>query len=117
MSRREKAMKRRQQVMRQKAALAVLTICIVFCGVLLGSNISASGKSHASLEHGDFKYYTSIRVERGDSLWSIAGVHMGPEYEDIQEYIAEVKSLNQLTEDDIHAGQYLLVPYYSNDFR
>lgn len=116
MRRRETAAKRRQQVMYQRAAVIILTAGIILCGVLLGSSIMASGKSRASDEMVSFKYYTSIQIEQGDTLWSIASDYMSPEYDSIQEYIAEVKELNQLGPDDIHSGQYLTIPYYSSEF-
>ena len=116
-SRREAAIRRKQQSLHQRIAVMVLTICIILCGVLIGSGIMAAGKSKASEENASFKYYTSIEIEQGDTLWSIASEYMSAEYDSIQDYIEEVKELNQLGPDDIHAGQYLMIPYYSSDFR
>ncbi len=62
-----------------------------------------------------YKYYTSIVVEKGDTLWDIANQYITPEYGDISEYIGEVKYLNHLRGDEIHAGEYLTIPYYSDD--
>lgn len=72
----------------------------------------AAGKSKASDVQTSVKYYTSIRIEQGDSLWNIACTHMGEEYDSVLEYIAEVRELNGLRSDDIHSGQYLTIPYY-----
>lgn len=116
MNRREVAIRRRQQVMYQRLAIIILTIGIILCGVLLGSSIMASGRSKASDNHASFKYYTSVQIGKGDSLWSIAENYMTSEYDNIQDFIAEVKELNQLSEDDIHSGQYLTIPYYSSEF-
>ena len=116
MSRREAAMRRKQQIVYQRIAVVVLTALVIFFGVLLGSSIMASGKSTASEEHPSFKYYTSIQIEKGDTLWSIADTYITSEYDSIQDYIDEVKELNHLGPDDIHAGQYLTIPYYSGDF-
>lgn len=117
MNRREMAVTRRkQQVMRQRMVLIILTVCVILAGVIFGSSILASGHSKASTSHASFKYYTSIQIEQGDTLWSIANTHMTPEYKNINTYITEVKELNQLGPDDIHAGQYLMIPYYSGEF-
>ena len=116
MSRREMVIRRRQQVMYQRIVVVILTVCIIICGVLLGSSIMASGHSKASNEQVSFKYYTSIEIEPGDTLWSIASEHISVEYDSIQEYIDEVKELNQLGPDEIHSGQYLTIPYYSGEF-
>jgi len=76
-----------------------------------------AGQSQASVEHQNFKYYTSIQIKNGDTLWSIAKKYITDDYNNIQEYIDEVKSINQLGPDDIHSGQYLTIPYYSNVFQ
>lgn len=114
MSRRELIMiRRKQQTMLRRIAVIVITICIMICGVLIGSGIMAAGRSKASDDHASFKYYTSIRIEQGDSLWTIACAHMGEEYNSVQDYIDEVRELNGLKSDDIHSGQYLTIPYYN----
>lgn len=58
------------------------------------------------------KYYTSIRLEKGDTLWDIAeqyGRHSGKSTE---EYVRELKKMNGLSDDLIHAGNYLTIAYY-----
>ena len=66
----------------------------------------------------NFKYYTSITVSYGESLWDIADEYIDyDEYKDKNAYIAEVCSINHIeAEDSIKAGQDLVVPYYSSDF-
>lgn len=115
MNRREAIMRRRRQVTRQRIVVAVLTLLVVFCGALLGSSM-ASGRSEASAEHRTIKYYTSIQIEQGDTLWSIADTYRTGDYSTVQDYIDEVKELNQLGLDEIHSGQYLTIPYYSGEF-
>ena len=117
MSRREIALRRKHQVLHQRIIIIVLTMCIILCGVLVCSGIIAAGKSNASGENVSFKYYTSIEIMKGDTLWSIASEYMTSEYDSIQDYIDEVKDLNNLGADDIHIGQYLMIPYYSGEFR
>lgn len=102
-----------QGILRQRIVVIALSFVIVLGSILFWT----VGKSKASVEHESFKYYTSVRIEQGDTLWSIANHYMGPEYQDIQEYIAEIKRLNKLGPDEIHSGQYLTVPYYSREFR
>ena len=64
-----------------------------------------------------YKYYTSIEVRKGDSLWSIAERYITSEYEDMHEYIDEVIRMNGLRSTDIKAGSHLCVPYYSEEFK
>lgn len=86
-------------------------ICLLLCSALLCGTMI---RGKAAGEH-RMKYYTSVRISKGDSLWTIAVTHMGEGYDDVRAYIEEVKALNQLTSDRIHAGQYLLLPYYSHE--
>ena len=53
-------------------------------------------------------------IEPGDTLWSIAHEYITPEYNGIEEYIAELRRLNHLDGDEIHAGRYLAVPCFRN---
>ncbi len=74
--------------------------------------------SHASVtyakdESARLKRYTSIRIEEGDTLWSIAGEHLSPEYNNINDYIYEVKRINHISGDKIHAEAFLVIPYYT----
>lgn len=58
------------------------------------------------------KLATSVRIEKGDTLWSVAERYMTEEYSDINTYINEIKRSNGLTSDVIHEGAYIIVPYY-----
>ncbi|MDO5422788.1 MAG: LysM peptidoglycan-binding domain-containing protein [Eubacteriales bacterium] len=89
--------------------LAALVIMILCSGFLM--------KADADTEHPTYKYYTEIRVGRGDSLWSIAQQYCTEEYADLNEYIREVCRINSIYDDTIFYGQYLMVPYYSDILR
>lgn len=80
---------------------AVLTI-------ILSSNSAAQTDENANAS----KHYASIRIEPGESLWSIASSYADGHYSSIQDYIEEVKYINNLDNDLIYAFEYLLVPYY-----
>ena len=57
------------------------------------------------------KSFISIEVERGDTLTSIANEYaISPAY--YSDYMEEVKSINNLKDDTIHAGCYLMIPVY-----
>ena len=57
------------------------------------------------------RYYKSILIESGDSLWSIAQeYHNG--FMTVEEYMSELRSMNRLCSDTIHTGQYLTVVYF-----
>ena len=60
------------------------------------------------------KQVTCIEVKHGDSLWSIASDFFSDEYDDMNDYIKEIKDSNGLTSDVIHVGNYIVVPYYAD---
>lgn len=60
------------------------------------------------------KLVTSVEIQKGDTLWSIAKSYISDEYEDIHEYVDELMESNGLVSDTIHAGNYIIVPYYMN---
>ena len=64
-----------------------------------------------------YKYYTSIRVSSGDTLWDIAKEYRTEEYSDISSYIAEVREINHLSSNQITDGMYLCIPYYSEEYK
>ena len=60
---------------------------------------------------------TSSRYKSGDSLWSIAEEYITVDYENIYEYIEEVKEMNHLHSDFLKSGTRLCIPYYSSDYK
>lgn len=58
------------------------------------------------------KYFTSISISAGDSLYGIAERYISYEYETMQDYIREVREINHITGNDIRQGSYITIPYY-----
>lgn len=88
-------------------------ICIVL--FFVNSMISEAGDTQEGAV--SFKYYKNICLEQGETLTSIAGIYADEEhYETPDQYIQEVVYMNHLKNaDDIRAGYYLIIPYYSNE--
>lgn len=107
---------RRQIVMRRR----IMCLCMACFLMIIGAVSYKSIKSNAQTDSEDinFKYYTRITVEYGETLWDIANDYIDYEqYKDKEEYIHEVCHINHLdAADDIKAGQYLVVPYYSHEY-
>ncbi len=101
--------KRRLQVYHRKLALLTLLLLLVTytCGLLmvnaLADETSSAGKT---------AYYTCIRIEPGDSLWSIASRYSAGSPMDTRTYVSELMRMNRLADETIHAGNYLTVVYY-----
>lgn len=112
----ESLRKREAVVRRQRGLIAIAIILVVTLGILLGSSmntLASSGKDISSYN----KYYTSIRVESGDTLWTIADKYVGGFNVSKSDYIAEVCQINGISEDNIYAGDNIIVPYYSQEIK
>ena len=55
------------------------------------------------------KYYTSIHLKDGDTLWSIAQTYCADSEESVEEYVRELRQMNSLSDDHIDAGHYIHV--------
>lgn len=106
---------RRVRQLRRRGFMLVLTIILVLTLAVSYHAILSEATSGTEVEN--YKYYTSIEVKYGDSLWTIAQEYVSEEYDSIDEYIDEVMEINHLKEEKISAGQYLIVPYYSAVFK
>ena len=108
----ESLARRAQKVQMEKRLIVVIGIIVISLGILLGSSISAfaSAREKARIH----KYYTSIQLRQGDSLWELAGEYASTDQSE-QEFIDEVCEVNGISESNIlHSGQYLVVRYYSD---
>ena len=112
----ESLRKREAVVRRQRGLLAIVVIVVVALGILLGTSMNALASSDKDIASYN-KYYESIRVESGDTLWNIADEYITGFNVEKQDYIAEVCQINGITEDQIHAGDYIIVPYYSQEIK
>ena len=85
--------------------LVVLCLLTIFSSVFFTAKVASAKNTDQSCR------YESIMIENGDSLWSIASEHayVG---QDIRSYISEIKKVNSLSDDNIHAGNHLIVPVY-----
>lgn len=92
----------------------VAFIMIAGLSIALGSSLVSA---HDKGEQPEQKFYKSIEIKEGDTLWAIAKEYRGDDYNSIYDYINEVMSINGLTSDQIHAGQYLTVAYYDTQAR
>ena len=107
---------RRQRQLRRNIIMSVFTVILVLTlsigGFAIGSK--AQDKDAVIL----YKYYTNIEVQYGETLWDIADAYFCEEkYNNYEHYIAEVMQINGLYSEEVSAGSYLIVPYYSVEFK
>lgn len=108
--------KREAVLRRQRKLIAIIVVVFVSLGILLGTSINALASSKADVAS-YYKYYKCIRIEAGDTLWNIADEYIADLNIDKKDYIAEICTLNGICEDDIYAGDCIVVAYYSQDIK
>lgn len=92
-------------------ALGIL-FAVIFSVFGIGCILTNTEKCVAGAN--ESKYFTNITIEEGDTLWEVASEHMDEDhYNSVYEYMNELKSVNNMTSDDIYAGQNLVITYYA----
>ncbi len=107
--------KRARALAKRRMVLLLMTILFITIGTIIFGSCFTLAKDNDT--ESSYKYYTSITIQEGDSLWSIAEEYRSEHYESIQDYIDELVVLNDLTSETIHAGQHLMVAYYDSEFK
>ena len=96
----------------KKGFLLIAVLSVMVISGFFGHNLmQAMAEEEESIYYN--KYYTSIRLEQGDTLWSIAEQYNVNSNKSMNEYIHELREMNSLCGDTIHAGNYLTVCYYA----
>ena len=96
-------------IMRSKRRVIGIIIAVVF--VFLMSAFFSSNSLIEAQGTKD-KQFTSIQVQKGDTLWKIAKKYMGNEYSSVDDYIEEVCQTNHIYDGKITEDMYLVIPYY-----
>lgn len=97
-------MKERRKLYGISVAFALMIVVVLVLSFSLKTNAKENNKKD--------KVYTSILIEKGDSLWSIASENH-PSSVAIKDYINDLKSINGISSDDIHEGNYITIYYFS----
>ena len=108
-------MKRRRhaQLIRRRIGFVVSTAMLILFLAVAGFQINA--KATEKQEPDAIKYYTSIQIEPGDSLWSIANTYMDDHYNSINDYIKDIAKTNGIsTHSSLTSGEVLIIPYYAS---
>lgn len=102
-------MKNRRKKLVNNNNIMLTTVIVILLGVLIFNQIHVVKADH----HTHYtKTFTSIEIENGDTLTSIAEEYAISEA-DYESYIEEVKNINNLKSDNIHTGCYLMIPIYT----
>ena len=89
-----------------KRIAIILCVLVAILALIMLFNVTSSAKNTYNYD----TYYSNIQINAGDTLWDIAKDNYNVEYGDFDDYIDEIRSLNHITNDKIHAGGYLVIP-------
>ena len=108
-AREQQRKRRRMQVYDRKLTLltVVLLLGVHVCGLMMVNAFADESPAPARQA-----CYTSIQIQPGDSLWSIASRYAEGSPMDTRQYVRELMRMNRLADETIHAGNYLTVVYY-----
>lgn len=109
----ESLSRREAIVSTQKRMIFVVVILCISLLILGSSTYVAFAKSDN--QHEPVKQYISIQIQSGETLWSIASEYVKDTNVSKEEYIAEVTSVNNLKDSQIHSWQYIIIPEYVFD--
>lgn len=118
-SRRARELRRsRQRRLRriQRNIHLMLVTCILIAGLAF-SLYGINSKAQSQNEKIQYKYYTGITVEYGDTLEALAQTYTEGTGESTAHYIQEVMHINHLEDTTIRSGQTLVIPYYSTELK
>ncbi len=92
----------------------VIAVLLVMVFTITGlKDVNATNNSDNPM----YKYYTSYEIQPGDTLTSIAQRYTVNSNVSISEYIREVKKNNNLVSDRITSGNYIVISYYSDEYK
>ncbi|MBQ7433717.1 MAG: LysM peptidoglycan-binding domain-containing protein [Lachnospiraceae bacterium] len=103
------AARKRHQTYICRFGILLATVILLF---VLGVRFLGTTAQADEIPSGREKYYTSILIQPGDTLWTIAEQYVSPEYDSVQSYVNELKFMNGMTGSTIYAGNYLTIAYY-----
>jgi hypothetical protein len=78
---------------------ALLVAVVIISGFALSGGVSGTEK----------QTYEAVMIKSGDTLWSIAREHK-PADKSIRQYIADIKTINDMAPGNIYPGQVIDVP-------
>ncbi len=92
-----------------------LVLIVIAVAILTVKLVTVNAKSSSDKEL--YKYYTSYEIQPGDTLYSIAEKYTEGTDISIKKYIKEVMEDNNMADDTIVSGMYIIVSYYSDTYK
>lgn len=109
---------KRQRIVRRQYILLTLVISILLF-MLMFFRLSVMSDAQSDDFEPEYKYYKTVTVYSGDTLWDIANSNYNSDkYSDMNTYIDEILSINSMANaDQVKAGESLIIPYFSKEYK
>lgn len=99
--------RRRTEQIRKRIIMVCLAVLVIATTVL-----AITQRASADTPEIRKKTCTSIEIQPGDTLWSIAETYYTEECQNLRSYIDEIMKTNNMYDDKLVSGRNLIVPYY-----
>lgn len=100
--------RQKQIIFRKICALVSLLVLTVSLTLIISGS---SSKAQAADNYN--KYFKSVTIERGETLYDYADRYADFHYDSAEEYINEVAKINNINPNRIISGNNIIIPYYS----
>ena len=109
--------RRERQLRRRIVTFVVMSSVIIFIALFLSFSFLSDAKDTSN--HKEYRYYSSVTVKAGDSVWSIAESNLDRmHYNNVESYVRDIASVNKISADSkLTAGTSLIIPYYSDEWK
>lgn len=103
-------MSKRNQIIIIRRRIMLLFSLATVITFLLGFKMVSSANESVNYD----LCYTSVYVNPGDTLWTIAESYVTTYENNKEDFVKEVMRLNHIAEaKDLKSGNYIVVPYYT----
>ena len=114
MAERSYRLERRREIYIKKWLLSLTALALVAGLSIVCGRVFAAAKDKEEAVSSAYKYYKSVEISEGDTLWSIAEEYADGRYASTRDYVYELKEINNLSSDHIQEGQYLTIAYFND---
>lgn len=103
----------KRRVAELKRNIFIFSLSVILFAILAILLFSTKSVASDGSETTLYKYYKSVQIETGDTLYGLADEYLSDGYTSSQELINDIRYINNIDADSILiAGCYIIVPYY-----